>query len=36
MTVQAPAAAAMTKLAFVPIDLEPLFFKYNLLKKLYP
>lgn len=31
-TVQAPAAAATTKLAFVPTDLAPLFRKYNRFK----
>ena len=32
-TVQAPAAAARTKLAFVPIDFDPLLFKYSLPEK---
>lgn len=36
MTVEAPAAAAITKFALVPIFLFPLFSKYNFLKKLYP
>jgi hypothetical protein len=36
MTVQAPAAAATIKFAFVPVVLFLLFSKYNRLKKLYP
>lgn len=36
MAVHVPAAAAMSKLAVVPIDLDPLSLKYSLLKKLYP